>query len=317
MKILVADDDSVSRRLLQGILQRIGYEVMLAEDGLTAARLLTSLDGPRLALVDWMMPELDGPGVCREVRRSRHESYVYIALLTARQASADIVEGLEAGADDYLTKPCHPAELKARLLTGRRILSYEDKLVESREAMRYRATHDALTNLWNRGSILTHLRQAMERCVEARNTMSVLLCDIDHFKRINDLHGHLAGDSVLEEASVRLARSVRKSDCVGRYGGEEFLVILEGCQAEDLSACAEQVRMSVCGSGMRTAAGTLDVSISIGAVTFAGAGGLVSPEHLLRMADHALYDAKADGRNRVCVSDGANSHPGTSVLSMA
>jgi two-component system, cell cycle response regulator len=300
MRILVADDDRVSRLLMQGILQRNGYEVILAEDGLSACRELTNPDSPRLALIDWMMPELDGPGVCREVRRRRHDSYVYIALLTAKQGNADIVEGLEAGADDYLTKPCHPAELKARLLTGRRILSYEDKLVESREAMRFRATHDALTELWNRASILTHLRQAMEIASRRRSALSVLLCDIDHFKRINDLYGHLAGDSILQEVSSRLLRSVRKTDRVGRYGGEEFLVVLDGCRAEDLKLCAEQVRTAVSGTQIRSTGHALDVSVSIGAITFEGWSGHASVEQLLKLADEALYQAKASGRN--CVS---------------
>jgi two-component system, cell cycle response regulator len=301
MKILVADDDPVSRRLMQGTLQRNGYEVVLAEDGLSACRALTNADSPRLALIDWMMPELDGPGVCREVRRRRKDSYVYIALLTAKQSRADIVEGLEAGADDYLTKPCHPAELKARLLTVRRILSYEDKLVESREAMRYRASHDSLTQLANRASILSSLHQTMEIATHRKSDVSVLLCDVDHFKSINDQYGHLVGDAVLEEVAQCLSRSVRKIDMVGRYGGEEFLVVLDGCGAADLMACAEQVRCAVSGAKIRSAGYELEISVSIGGATFQGRRGDISLEQLLRVADEALYDAKAHGRNRVSV----------------
>lgn len=301
MKILVADDDPLSRRLMQGLLQRNGYEVILAGDGLTACHELTSSDGPRMALIDWLMPELDGPGVCREVRRRRKESYVYIALVTARQSSAAVVEGLEAGADDYLTKPCHPAELKARLLTGRRILSYEDKLVEAREAMRFRATHDALTRLWNRSSILSHLQQTMDASVRNKSALSILLCDIDHFKQVNDLYGHHVGDTVLEEVSGRLLNSVRKGDRVGRYGGEEFLVVLEGCRAEDLRSCAEQVRRSVAGTLTKTGTYPINLSISIGAATFEGWEGMQSTEHLVKQADRALYEAKASGRDCVCL----------------
>lgn len=305
MNILVADDDSVSRRLMQGILQRIGYDVVLAADGVSACRELTRNNGPRLALIDWIMPEMDGLAVCREVRRHREESYVYIALLTARQDNADVVAGLESGADDYLTKPCNPAELKARLLTGRRILRYEDKLVDAREKMRHRATHDALTGLWNRGSVLSHLTDALETAARADYPVSVLLCDIDHFKEINDLYGHLAGDSVLEEVAARLQHSVRKSDRIGRYGGEEFLIVLEGCTAEDLRPCAEQVRAAVGATRIQTGNRTLDVSISIGAASFPSWSPSRSPEQLLRLADQALYDAKAGGRNRVCVWDSA------------
>ncbi len=301
MKILVADDDPVSRRLMQSILQRNGYEVVLTEDGLSACRALTNAHSPRLALIDWMMPELDGPSVCREVRRCRKDSYVYIALLTAKQSHADIVEGLEAGADDYLTKPCHPAELKARLLTGRRILGYEDRLVKSREDMRYRATHDSLTQLANRASILSNLRQAMETAAQRKCDLSVLLCDIDRFKSINDRYGHLVGDAVLGEVAQRLSRSIRRGDMVGRLGGEEFLVVLDGCGAGDLKSCAEQVCTAVSRTQICLLEHVLDVSVSIGATTFQGWRGDIPLEQLLRQADEALYEAKALGRNRVSV----------------
>lgn len=299
MKILVADDDPVSRRLMQAVLQKIGYEVVLAHDGLSACRLLLEPDSPRIALIDWMMPELDGPSVCREIRRSRHDSYIYIALLTSKQGNSDIVEGLEAGADDYLTKPCHPAELKARLMTGMRILRYEDKLVESREAMRHQATHDALTQLWNRGAILSRLTQKLEASRQNKSDLSVLLCDVDHFKNVNDLYGHLAGDAVLLEISKRLLRSTRKIDRVGRYGGEEFLIVLDGCGVQDVERCAEQVRQSVSAEPIRAGDLEISASVSIGATTFHWNDVSLSVEELLHLADKALYIAKAKGRNRV------------------
>lgn len=142
MKILVADDDPVSRRLMQSMLQRSGYEVILAADGLAASLELCRHDGPRLAVIDWMMPELDGPEVCRRVRSRLDAPYVFILLLTSKQSNEDTVAGLEAGADDYLTKPCNAEELKACLLPGQRILELEDTLVEAREAMHFRAAHD-------------------------------------------------------------------------------------------------------------------------------------------------------------------------------
>src|ERR1035438_8424039 len=139
VKILIADDDPVSRRLAERMLKNFGYEVIAVANGRDAARELSATGGPRLALIDWMMPELDGLGVCRHVRNKQDQSYVYILLLTSKQSSEDVVEGLKAGADDYLTKPCHPAELQARLHTGQRILSLEDRLVEAREEMRFKA----------------------------------------------------------------------------------------------------------------------------------------------------------------------------------
>lgn len=299
MKILVADDEPLSLRMMERVLQQSGYEVVTVTDGRQAASALCSAGGPRLALIDWMMPELDGPSVCREVR-SRHDGlYVYILLLTSKQSSEDVVKGLEAGADDYLTKPYHPAELKARLHTGRRILQLEDKLVEAREEMRYKATHDSLTSLWDRGAILALLRSELSRSVREHAPVSLLLCDIDHFKRINDTYGHPTGDEVLREVAKRLLVAVRPSDGVGRYGGEEFLIVLSGCGADTLPERAEQVRRAICGSPFSTKSDVIPVSLSIGAVAIEGWEKSFPIEPYLKQADKALYSAKASGRDRV------------------
>ncbi len=303
MRILVADDDPVSRHMMQGMLQRSGYEVIVAVDGVAACEELAKPDAPRLALIDWMMPGLDGPSVCRRIRRKQNEAYIYIMLLTSKQSGEDIVEGLQAGADDYLTKPCRPAELKARLMTGVRILQLEDKLVEAREAMRVRATRDALTQLWNRASILAYLHEAMERRELHGTALSVLLCDVDHFKRFNDTHGHLVGDQVLQQVAARLASSVRAVDYVGRYGGEEFLIVLNGCRVEDLPKQAERVRRSVIDEPFKTDAGPLAVSVSIGGTTLHEGGPALTLEQAVKEADMALYQAKAEGRNRVCLAE--------------
>jgi two-component system cell cycle response regulator len=299
VKILVADDDPVSRRLMERILQQSGYEVIPAENGMQAVRELAREGGPRLALIDWMMPELDGPGVCREVRNKHNDLYVYILLLTSKESSEDVVNGLEAGADDYLTKPCHPAELKARLHTGRRILQLEDKLVEAREEMRFKATHDALTSLWDRGAILALLRSELSRSVREHSPVSLLLCDIDHFKNINDVYGHQTGDEVLEEVSTRLLDGVRAHDAVGRYGGEEFLIVLNGCSGEHLKGRAEYIRRSVSSAPFSTSQGSISVSMSVGAITIENWHKSIPIEQFLKQADLALYRAKAAGRNRV------------------
>ncbi len=202
---------------MQRTLEKFGYEVVLAEDGRAAVEILSQPDGPRLALIDWMMPKLDGLGLCREVRRTQRDgAYVYILLLTSRQDAEDVVAGLEAGADDYITKPFHPAVLRARLHTGRRILSLEETLVQAREEMRFKATHDALTSLWNRASILSMARSELRRSAREARPFSLLLCDIDHFKRVNDDHGHLVGDFVLEEVARRLTAAVRDYRRCGR-----------------------------------------------------------------------------------------------------
>lgn len=304
MKILVAEDDPISRLMMRRTLEQFGYEVELAEDGRAAVEALSRLDGPRLALIDWMMPELDGPGLCREVRaRHRDDPYVYVLLLTSRQNREDIVHGLEAGADDYITKPCEPAELRARLHTGRRILLLEDKLVEAREEMRHKATHDTLTRLWNRGAILSLLRGELIRSIQSEGNVSILLCDVDHFKRVNDEHGHLAGDIVLERVARRLSAAVRSNDAVGRYGGEEFLVVLHDCDRAALEMRAEEVRLEVAARPVEIGMADVQVSISIGAITCERWTPDVPVERILAQADAALYRAKELGRNQVVMAE--------------
>jgi diguanylate cyclase (GGDEF)-like protein len=299
MKILVADDDVLSRRMMQKMLERSGYEVVTAEDGRQAADILAGDDGPRLALIDWMMPELDGPGVCRQVRQRHNTRYVYMTLLTAKQASEDIVVGLEAGADDYLIKPCNPEELKARLRTGVRILDLEDKLVEAREEMRYRATHDALTSLRNRATVMADFERELARARREQGVVSIILCDIDHFKRVNDTYGHPVGDEVLKQVASRLLSSVRSYDSVGRYGGEEFLLILSGCNSSLAQRRAEDIRNSNAEHPFETSAGPLSVNVSIGVLASSDWGKGLSTAHLLNEVDQALYRAKASGRNCV------------------
>jgi diguanylate cyclase (GGDEF)-like protein len=302
MKILVADDDSVSRHLMQRTLQKFGYEVVLAENGRVAAEILSRSDGPRLALIDWMMPELDGPELCRGVRGFHQEGeYIYIVLLTSKQSSEDIVAGLEAGADDYITKPCQPAELRARLHTGCRILSLEKKLVQAREEMRYKATHDALTAIWNRASILSLMQSELERSIREDRSISVLLCDIDHFKQVNDNYGHLVGDIVLQEVANRLKSVVRSYDAVGRYGGEEFLILLSHCDDSTLEGRAEDVRAAIAATPVMAGPEMLSISMSVGGVTCPNWNPGLPMERILAQADAALYRAKSEGRNRIAV----------------
>jgi two-component system cell cycle response regulator len=298
LRILIADDDSISRKMVGSSLKSAGFEVMEAADGGSALAVLTSEEGPRLALLDWMMPGTDGPSVCREVRKRRVQPYVYMVLLTQKERKDDVVEGLESGADDYLVKPFHPAELTARLRAGQRILELEDKLVQAREEMRFRATHDALTSLWNRGFVLDMLARELDRARRERSSISLLLCDADHFKNINDQHGHAIGDEVLREIARRLLGSVRSYDFVGRYGGEEFLVILNGCDAIRGRDRAEQIRSAVAQRPVLTARGPVPVTLSIGVVASCD-WERIAREQLLQEADAALYQAKAAGRNRV------------------
>ncbi len=304
MKILVADDDPISRTLMRRTLQKFGYEVVLAENGRMAVEILSRSDGPRLALIDWMMPQLDGPDLCKEVRACHREGeYIYIVLLTSKQESEDIVAGLEAGADDYITKPCSPAELRARLDTGCRILSLEEKLVQARDEMLFKATHDSLTSIWNRASILSLMRSELEKSFRERTSTAILLCDVDHFKRINDNYGHLVGDTVLQEVAKRLRSAVRPYDAVGRYGGEEFLILLSHCDHYALESRSEDVRATIVATPIVTGPEELSVSVSIGAVTCRQWEPGVPIERILARADAALYRAKTEGRNRTTIAD--------------
>ena len=296
MKILIADDDRMNRRLLEKTLEREGYEVIAVDNGRLALEQLSLPDGPRLALLDWMMPELDGPGVCRGVRTQHERPYIHIVLLTSRGSKQDIVAGLEAGADDYLTKPWDPAELTARLRTGQRILQLEDRLVEARETMRFKATHDHLTSLFNRGIIIDLLARELTRTRREQGCTVVMLGDLDHFKNVNDGYGHVVGDEVLREIARRLLASVRSYDFVGRYGGEEFLIVLNNCASTQAIARAEQVRNGIANHPVQTTRGPLPITISLG--VFASRDwDLQQVEEILRAADLALYRAKADGRN--------------------
>lgn len=296
MRILIADDEAVSLRLLEKTLQRAGYEVIAVRNGRAAVEQLCLPEGPRLALLDWMMPEFDGPAVCREVRKQRGHRHVHLVLLTSKDSKEDIVVGLESGADDYLIKPFDPEELKARLHTGLRILQLEDNLVEAREAMQYKATHDALTSLLNRGTIVELIARELVRTRRENGCITIVLVDLDHFKNVNDTFGHPVGDEVLCEVGRRLLGSVRSYDFVGRFGGEEFLLVLSNCEESNSLARSEEIRAAISSSPVHTAHGLLSITASLG--VFASRGrDTETVEDILRVVDSALYVAKAAGRN--------------------
>jgi diguanylate cyclase (GGDEF)-like protein len=298
VKILVADDDVVSREMAARLLRKWNYEVLTAADGRAALEILRGPDAPRLALLDWMMPLVDGPQVCRELRSKPLVAYVYLVLLTSKGAKQDVVEGLESGADDYLTKPFHSEELKARLRAGIRVLDLEDNLVKAREVMRFKASHDALTGLWNRGAILELLQREVWRTEREGSSLALMLVDLDHFKTVNDTLGHLSGDDALREVARRISQSVRVYDLVGRYGGEEFLVLLPACDRSAAEERAKRLSLAVAQAPIETSAGQTRMTLSVGVISTADAPGNGSIA-LLRAADAALYRAKEGGRNRV------------------
>ena len=242
MKVLVADDSATSRELLRRALSHWGYEVVLAEDGMQAWEILAQPDPPPMAVLDWVMPFMTGPEVCRKVRETHREPYPYILLLTSKNTKGETVEGLEAGADDYVVKPFDQQELQVRLRCGKRIVDLQMDLLRAREELRERANKDLLTMLPNRSAIAGTLDTEVSRCHRDRRTVGVILLDIDHFKKINDTYGHFTGDAVLRETAVRLRGNMRPYDQVGRYGGEEFLVVLPNCDLDQASNQAERMR---------------------------------------------------------------------------
>jgi two-component system cell cycle response regulator len=296
-KIVIAEDDPVSRRVLQAFLIKWGYEVISAADGLEALRLLESVDAPPLAVLDWMMPGLEGPQVCQRVRQIAGRPYTYIILLTAKAQKDDLLRGLEAGADDYLTKPFDAPELRARLLVGQRILDLQSSLISAREELLYRATHDSLTAISNRGVALDAVAREYARQAREGGSFGVILMDLDHFKYVNDTFGHLCGDAVLRETARRIVNCVRTYDTVGRYGGEEFLAVVPSSDATGALKLAERIRQSITAAPISTDRGEVPLTLSCG-VAVSSADSILDPNTLLRLADDALYRAKSKGRNR-------------------
>ena len=297
-RVLVAEDDPLYRRALQHFLTRQGYAVQLVSDGLQALAQASSSDAARLLVLDWIMPGLPGPEVCRRLRATRREPYQYILLLTAKHSTADVVEGLEAGADDYLTKPFNVYEFFARVRVGERMIKLHDNLLAAQEALRFQATHDPLTGIWNRGALFDLLHAEAERVQRKATCLSLFLIDLDHFKLVNDQFGHLAGDSILHEVAQRLSATLRLYDIVGRYGGEEFIVAATELGSELPQQLGERLRLAVSSSPICISDGSVSVTVSIGVAT-SDSFVECSVEKLLQLADAALYQAKRDGRNRV------------------
>jgi diguanylate cyclase (GGDEF)-like protein len=298
VKILIADDDRVNRLILQTFLNKWGYDVVAVEDGVEAWNHLEQPDAPRLAILDWMMPNMDGAQVCQAVRKRQQRLYTYVILLTSKGQKQDIVDGFEAGADDYLTKPFDKSELRSRVRAGLRLLEMQEQLVQAQDLLQLKAAQDGLTGLWNRGAILELLGKELARARRTGGSVGIMMVDLDHFKRVNDTYGHLAGDAVLREAAQRLRNSVRPYDAIGRYGGEEFLVVVSDSDLSSTVVQAERLRRAVEGTPVVSSEGTIGITISLG-VTAGSGEDSVAAEALVRSADAALYQAKTLGRNRV------------------
>jgi len=296
MKILIAEDDVISCRDLEKHLREWGYDVVAARDGNQAWE-LAKTNNIRLAILDWNMPGIDGIELSQRIRKEYQKEdskYIYIILLTGRGGQDDIIQGLSTGADDYITKPYSFVELKYRIQNGERIINNEDRRIRL-------ASLDNLTRLWNRNKIFEFLENELKRGERNGHPTGVIMIDIDHFKRINDRFGHLIGDRVLVEVADRLSTTIRPYDKIGRYGGDEILIVLPKCANREAKTIAERLYHSVTSEKISTDAGALKINISIGCVSnekFPQS----SKMQLIQASDKALLSAKKKGRDRIILA---------------
>lgn len=298
MKVLVVEDSAVDRRIVTKHLKEWKYQFAVTTTGEEGWKALQAEDAPKLVITDWMLPDIEGVELCRKIRNRTDKPYTYIMLVTARDRKRDMLRAMEAGADDYLVKPFNKLELKARLIAASRILDLQEQLIRLGDSLRFAATHDNLSGLWNRAQILDFLDRELVRSNRDQSPLGIVLADLDHFKKVNDTYGHLAGDAVLKEVSQRMHGNIRVYDGLGRYGGEEFLVVLPGCELTIAMRRGEDLRQLIGQKSVSALGHKINVTASFG-VAVAEAGSEIRAEALLQKADQALYAAKRKGRNRV------------------
>jgi len=290
MKILIAEDDTPSRLICSAILRKLGHTVTAVENGQQAFDAWQNGDYT-LLISDWMMPDMNGLQLCKLIRAEPSLQYTYIILLTSREGRSSYLEGMDAGADDFLNKPLDEEQLIARLRVAERILELHSKLYTE-------ATYDRLTGVRNRAAIMSCLLEQLKRGDRENSKLSIIVADLDHFKHINDTYGHPIGDVILHEAAQRMRIAIRPYDMVGRYGGEEFLVIIPNCELNQALAIAERIRRDICTEPIESRAGGIPITISLGVATSEEKMDM-DPVTLISAADKALYQAKRAGRNQV------------------
>jgi two-component system cell cycle response regulator len=300
MKILIAEDDLISSKILEKHLGTWGFDVIMARTGEQAWTALKE-GSLRMAILDWMMPGMDGVEVCQKIRRRKKYKYTYIILLSAKDRKQDIIAGLSSGADDYMTKPVNFLELRARLQTGRRIVDLEDKLLAIQNQLKDIASRDSLTKLWNRAEISRFLREEMSRGQREQKPTGVIMLDIDYFKKINDFYGHDVGDQALLQVAARLKKRLRQSDKIGRYGGDEMIIILPNCGLAEIRKIAERLRVGVERRGISSELGSVPVTISAGGASSENFA-VPTADRLIKASDEALLKAKNRGRDCVVIN---------------
>jgi len=299
MKVLVAEDDTTSRMILGTILKKWGLIPVITSDGKQAWEIMKNTDAPKLAILDWQMPEMNGIEVCQKIRALNDPNPPYLIVLTSRDEKKDIVNALDAGANDFISKPYDNEELHARINVGIRMVHLQSELDEAYKALKYEAMQDPLTGIFNRRAIMKLLKKEMARAKRENTTIYIGLCDLDYFKKVNDTYGHHAGDDVLIAFTKLTMEKLRSSDHVGRYGGEEFLIVAPGPESSKPESMFERICEHVRNSIITTEASDVSITVSIGVAKFSGGE---SFDTLLAASDQALYQAKALGRDQVVFS---------------
>jgi two-component system, cell cycle response regulator len=296
LRVLIAEDDTVVRLLLRHWLNSWGLDVVEATDGDQAWAILEAPNPPKLIVLDWVMPGMDGIELCRSIREREAPYYQYILMASSRSEMKSVVHALESGADDCIAKPFEEAELKARITVAQRILTLQDDLITAHEELRVQAMKDPLTGLWNRAAFQELFEVELQRAARAATHVGLLLLDVDHFKVINDTHGHRTGDEVLRAVAQVLKHNVRLYDFVGRFGGEEFLIAVPGCESAALREHVERVRTAV--EAMKVKVGDAEIRITVSIGVTVSSQENADFDAILGVADAAMYRAKDAGRNR-------------------
>jgi len=300
LKILVADDSPVYRKLMEQTLPRDQYSILFAETGKSAIELFKQ-HRPALVITDWVMPDVTGVEVCRQIRLGAQDSYTYIIIVTSVSEKENVVESLDAGADDYLTKPFHPKELLARVGVGRRLVDLHQQIDSQNRLLKELALTDALTGLPNRRAVEDWAKGQLSAAVRHGYSFWVVIADLDNFKAVNDTYGHDAGDTVLKEFAAILKKRVRTSDICGRTGGEEFIMIFTHAEECNVGIIVARILRQLREHEFSFGSKPVQVTASFGIAGFQGKG---TPDFskLMNQADEALYAAKRGGRNRIEVS---------------
>jgi diguanylate cyclase (GGDEF)-like protein len=295
--VLIVDDHPDNVEVLQARLLALGYRTACASDGETALKIVAE-SPPDLILLDVMMPHMDGNEVARRIKANKSLPYIPIIMQTALDSTQSKVVGLESGADDYVTKPINYAELQARMAAALRIKTLQDEVAAKNVQLAEMVITDALTGLYNRRHLDERLDEMFEHSARLHEPLSVVMFDVDHFKQVNDTYGHQVGDVVLAQFAQLLKHVARDIDRIGRYGGEEFMVLLPGTVLDAGVTFAKRARQEVEAHQFEYEGGTLKCTISAGVASFPYPR-IHTRQQLVKLADDALYVAKTTGRNRV------------------